>query len=37
MAFLNGVIWNAVNIAVVGWLLWRRQKLSPKPRLVAAS
>jgi MFS family permease len=37
MAFLNGVIWNGVNLAVVGWLLWRRQKLSPKPRLVAAS
>ena len=37
MAFLNGVIWNAVNVAVVGWLLWRRRKLSPKPRFATAS
>jgi len=37
MAFLNGVIWNAVNIAVVGWLLWRRRKLTPAPRLAVAS
>jgi MFS family permease len=26
MAFLNGVLWNAVNLAVVGCLFWRRQK-----------
>jgi MFS family permease len=37
MAFLNGVIWNAVNLVVVGWLFWRRQKLPSKPRLAAAS
>jgi MFS family permease len=24
MAFLNGVLWNGVNLAVVLWLLWRR-------------
>jgi MFS family permease len=29
MAFLNGVLWNAVNLAVVGWLFWRRRKLAP--------
>jgi MFS family permease len=34
MAFLNGVLWNAVNFAVVGWLVWRRGKASPRPRLV---
>jgi MFS family permease len=26
MAFLNGVIWNAVNLAVVGWLLFKRHE-----------
>ncbi|HLW91412.1 MAG TPA: MFS transporter, partial [Roseiarcus sp.] len=36
MAFLNGVIWNLVNLAVVGWLYWRRQRLSPDPRFAAA-
>ncbi len=25
MAFLNGVVWNALNFALVGWLLARRQ------------
>jgi MFS family permease len=25
MAFLNGVLWNALNLAVVGWLFWRRR------------
>ncbi len=28
MAFLNGVLWNALNLAVVAWLLWRRRKPS---------
>src|SRR5271154_6361902 len=28
MAFLNGVLWNGLNLAVVGWLFCRRQKLS---------
>jgi MFS family permease len=37
MAFLNGVIWNGVNLALVGWLFWRWQKLSPRSRLAAAS
>ncbi len=37
MAFLNGVAWNALNFAVVGWLFWRRQKPSPKARLAPAA
>ena len=34
MAFLNGVLWNAVNFAVVGWLFWRRRRPSARPRLL---
>jgi MFS family permease len=37
MAFLNGVLWNGFNLAVVGWLFWRRQKLAPKPWLMEAA
>ena len=33
MAFANGVLWNVLNLAVVGWLLWRRRRLSPAPVL----
>jgi MFS family permease len=29
MAFLNGVLWNGLNIAIIGWLLWRRRKVLP--------
>jgi MFS family permease len=29
MAFANGVAWNVLNLAVVGWLLWRRRRLAP--------
>jgi len=29
MAFANGVLWNVLNLAVVGWLLWRGRRLSP--------
>jgi MFS family permease len=25
-AFLNGLLWNGVNLAVVGWLLWKRRE-----------
>jgi MFS family permease len=32
MAFLNGIVWNGLNFAVVGWLFWRRQKPSPQAR-----
>jgi MFS family permease len=37
MAFLNGVVWNAFNLAVVGWLYWRRRNLSPGPGLLQAA
>ena len=36
MAFLNGVALERVNLAVVGWLFWRRRKLAPAGRLAAA-
>jgi MFS family permease len=36
MAFLNGVLWNAVNFAVVGWLFWRRQNRAPTGEAFAA-
>jgi MFS family permease len=26
MAFLNGFLWNLLNMALVGWLLWRVEK-----------
>ncbi|MFM9975919.1 MAG: MFS transporter [Beijerinckiaceae bacterium] len=26
MAFLNGLLWNAVNLMVVGWLFWKQRK-----------
>ena len=29
MAFLNGVLWNAFNFAIVAWLFWRRQRRAP--------
>jgi MFS family permease len=35
MAFLNGVLWNGLNLAVVGWLFTRRQKLSPRQELAS--
>ena len=37
MAFLNGVLWNGINFAIVAWLFWRRRKLSPQPRLAEAA
>ena len=24
MAFFNGVLWNAVNVSIVGWLVWKQ-------------
>ncbi len=27
-AFVNGILWNLVNLAIVGWLLMRREKLA---------
>ena len=35
MAFLNGVLWNGVNFAVVSWLFWRRQRRLPAVAAVA--
>ncbi len=32
-AFMNGIAWNALNLAVVCWLLWRRQRASPEAAL----
>jgi len=29
MAFLNGVLWNAFNFAIVSWLFWRRRRGQP--------
>jgi MFS family permease len=28
-AFLNGVVWNLINLAIVGWLFWRRGGVAP--------
>jgi MFS family permease len=36
MAFLNGVLWNAFNFAIVAWLFWRRQRRQPAGVLMAA-
>jgi MFS family permease len=36
MAFLNGVLWNAFNFAIVSWLFWRRQRRHPAGALMAA-
>jgi MFS family permease len=36
MAFLNGVLWNAFNFAIVAWLFWRRQRRHPAGALAAA-
>ncbi len=35
MAFLNGVLWNAFNFAIVSWLFWRRSRRQPVGALVA--
>ena len=34
MAFLNGVMWNAFNFAIVAWLFWRRQRRQPVGQLL---
>ena len=36
MAFLNGVLWNGVNFAIVAWLFWRRRRRSPTGQLLPA-
>jgi MFS family permease len=37
MAFLNGVLWNAFNFAIVAWLFWRRQRQTPRVRFLEAA
>jgi MFS family permease len=36
MAFLNGVLWNAFNFAIVSWLFWRRRRRQPVGALATA-
>src|SRR5271155_5149577 len=36
MEFLNGVLWNALNFALVAWLFWRRQRRAPVGQLLSA-
>jgi MFS family permease len=36
MAFLNGVLWNAFNLAIVSWLFWRGRRRQPVAALAAA-
>ncbi len=36
VAFLNGVLWNAFNFAIVSWLFWRGRRGQPLGRLAAA-
>ena len=36
VAFLNGVLWNALNFTIVASLVWRRQKRAPAPALAPA-
>jgi MFS family permease len=31
-AFVNGLLWNLVNLSIVGWLLWRMQRALALPR-----
>jgi MFS family permease len=33
MAFLNGVLWNALNFTIVSWLFWRRRRSQPLSEL----
>ncbi|MCA0317927.1 MAG: MFS transporter [Proteobacteria bacterium] len=35
-AFVNGILWNAVNLTTVGWLLWRRERLARNAALQAS-
>ena len=32
-AFINGIGWNLLNLAIANWLFWRTR--GPSPRLVA--
>lgn len=37
VALLNGVAWNALNLSIVLWLLWRLKTRNPGPAATAAS
>ena len=28
-AFINGILWNVLNLAIIGWLLLRKRSQSP--------
>ena len=36
MAFLNGLLFNVVNFAIVAWLFWRPQTRAPAGELLTA-
>jgi len=36
MAFFNGVLWNALNLVIVSWLVWRHQRRQPAGALMPA-
>ena len=31
MAFLNGVVWNMLNVLVIAWLVWKKHKAQAVP------
>ncbi len=35
-AFVNGILFNLVNVSIVGWLLWRRSRQPPRRVRVAS-
>jgi MFS family permease len=36
MAFFNGVLWNALNVVIVSWLVWSRRRREPEAALLTA-
>ncbi len=36
MAFLNGLLFNVLNFAIVAWLFWRRRRPAPVGQLITA-
>jgi cyanate permease len=28
-AFINGILWNLLNVAIIAWLLMRRRSMQP--------
>jgi predicted MFS family arabinose efflux permease len=31
MAFLNGVVWNMLNVLVIAWLVWKKRQAQALP------